>query len=90
LLCPIIGILEIPASEKQGTEADLMQDLAPAIIESIKTAGLVLVTDVSDKGSREMSGGLGVARPIGNYVPNGVDGILKGSGVLRFNESIDV
>jgi CDK inhibitor PHO81 len=31
-----------------------------------------------------------VARPIGDFIPNGVDGVLKGNGVLRFNESIDV
>ena len=72
-----------------GMMLNCAQSLAPAIIESIKTAGLVLVSDVSDNvpddGSR-----LGVARPIGDYMPNGVDGILKGNGVLRFNESIDM
>ncbi|KAL5439641.1 hypothetical protein PMIN06_009881 [Paraphaeosphaeria minitans] len=65
--------------------------LAPAIIESIKTAGLVLVTDVSDNAAHENAQtNLGVARPIGDFMPNGVDGILKGNGVLRFNESIDM
>ncbi|KAF2266700.1 hypothetical protein CC78DRAFT_458686 [Lojkania enalia] len=61
-------------------------DLAPALIESIKTAGLVLITDISDSEQR----GIGVARPSGEVVPNGVDGYLKGNGVLRFNESIDM
>jgi CDK inhibitor PHO81 len=41
--------------------------------------------DVVEENSR-----LGVARPIGDYMPNGVDGILKSNGSLRFNESIDM
>lgn len=65
--------------------------MAPAIIESIKTAGLVLVTDVSGNAVHDTTQArLGVARPIGDSMPNGVDGILKGNGVLRFNESIDM
>jgi CDK inhibitor PHO81 len=68
-----------------------MQDLAPALIESIKTAGLVLVTDVSDSDNRTPgSGNLGVARPSRDAIPDGVDGCLKANGVLRFNESIDM
>lgn len=64
------------------------QDLVPALIESIKNAGLVLITDISD--SEAGNNGLMVARPRGESVPNGVDGYLKGNGVLRFNESIDM
>ncbi|KAF2872475.1 hypothetical protein BDV95DRAFT_491620 [Massariosphaeria phaeospora] len=56
-------------------------DLAPALIESIKTAGLVLVTDVSDaENGTNTQGSLGVARPRGDSVPNGVDGVLRGNG----------
>jgi CDK inhibitor PHO81 len=52
---------------------------------------LVLVTDVSDNAAHEQAqANLGVARPIRDFMPNGVDGILKGNGVLRFNESIDM
>ena len=65
--------------------------MAPAIIESIKTAGLVLVSDNSENLVEDSSHAhLGVARPIGEYMPNGVDGMLKGNGVLRFNESVDM
>lgn len=69
----------------------MAKDLAPALIESIKTAGLVLVTDVSDSSAhRGAEANLGVARPRRESVPSGVDGVLEGNGVLRFNESIDM
>lgn len=55
-------------------------DLAPAVIESIKTAGLVLISDVS-----------GLNTPFGpRGVPDGVDGTVKGNGVLHFNDSVDM
>jgi CDK inhibitor PHO81 len=56
-------------------------DMVPALIESIKAAGLVLVSDLS-----------GV--PNGNHghssLENGVNGIMKNGGVLTFNETIDM
>ncbi|OCK83626.1 ankyrin [Lepidopterella palustris CBS 459.81] len=64
-------------------------DLAPALIESIKTAGLVLITDISDANIPQR-GPLAVAAPSIYQVPHGVDGFLKGNGVLRFNETIDM
>jgi CDK inhibitor PHO81 len=68
-----------------------LQDLAPALIESIKTAGLVLVSDISDEAQGDISQqALHVARPSSESVPSGVDGYLQGNGVLRFNESIDM
>lgn len=62
-------------------------DLAPALIESIKTAGLVLVTDITDG-----SAGLEpvVAQPRQRATPDGVDGYLRGNGVLCFNETVDM
>lgn len=36
------------------------------------------------------SGGNGIGEPFLPKLPKGVDGLLKGNGVLRFNESIDV
>ena len=60
--------------------------MVPALIEAIKAQGLVLVTDKStDTG--EMSGLQGNVFP---RLPEGVDGVLKANGVLRFNESIDM
>ena len=57
--------------------------MVPSLIESIKVAGLVLVTDTSEEhmsGSAERS----------YRMPEGVDGMLRGNGVLRFNEMIDM
>ncbi|KIW05164.1 uncharacterized protein PV09_03715 [Verruconis gallopava] len=59
-------------------------DLAPKISESIKTAGLVLISDVSaDPESESARQQLGP--------PNdGVDGIFRSNGVLRFHDSINM
>ena len=59
--------------------------MLPALIESIKIAGLVLVADTSDDCAGK---GGSFTRPY--HMPEGVDGVLKGNGVLRFNETIDV
>ena len=60
--------------------------MVPALIESIKVAGLVLVADTSQESAIE---GHDIAAK--SYrMPDGVDGILKGNGILRFNETIDM
>ena len=65
-------------------------ELAPPLIDAIKTAGLVLVTDNSEEG-QDSAGLLSTARMSGwQGVPEGVDGILRGNGVLRFHDSIDM
>ena len=57
--------------------------MVPALVESVKVAGLVLVTDTSEDADESAA-----AR---NYrMPDGVDGVLRGNGVLRFNETIDM
>lgn len=88
------------------------QNLVPALIESIKVAGLVLVIDTSEEKSPSSSSrvstttttaatatALGsvapsytVAQPSQSLyrIPDGVDGILKGNGVLRFHDTIDM
>lgn len=54
------------------------------MIESVKVAGLVLVTDTSEETSPNGSA-------VRSYrMPEGVDGMLKGNGILRFNEMIDM
>lgn len=58
--------------------------MVPTLIESIKVAGLVLVTDTSEEQSPTGTG----ARSY--RMPDGVDGVLRGNGVLRFNEMIDM
>lgn len=59
--------------------------LIPPLIESIKVAGLVLVTNVSDE-----PGTVGTARERNYRMPEGLDGMLRGDGILRFNDSIDM
>ena len=63
-----------------------LQEMVPALIEAIKSQGLVLVTD---KSSEQLS-----ATALYNdqfpRLPDGIDGVLKGNGVLRFNETIDM
>lgn len=54
-------------------------NLVPALIDSIKVAGLVLVADTSEDEGRN-----------DRLLLEGVDGILKRNGVLRFNETIDM
>lgn len=60
--------------------------MLPALIESIKAQGLVLVTDKSAEQEPVIKGPFENPFP---RLPEGVDGVLKLDGVLRFNESID-
>lgn len=62
--------------------------MVPALADSIKSNGLALVVDRScDARSETQQGPMADPFP---RLPNGIDGLLKGNGVLRFNESIDV
>ena len=59
--------------------ANSAQALAPALVDSIKTAGLVLIADVSD------------GAPLATAIPpERIDGTLQVNGVLRFNASVDM
>jgi len=62
-------------------------DLVPALIEAIKVAGLVLVSDASNAEHDQTRSS---AAPPFDGVPEGVDGILKGNRVLRFSETVDM
>ena len=57
-------------------------DLVPALVTSIKEAGLVLISDYSTASKREQTLGL-------TDLPQGVDGMLLGNAVLRFKDTID-
>ncbi len=63
--------------------------MVPALVDAIKSHGLALVVDkagLCDKAPE-------VANPLADPFPRppkGIDGVLKGNGVLRFTESIDV
>jgi CDK inhibitor PHO81 len=58
-------------------------EMVPALIETIKEAGLVLVVDTTDEPANEDN-----AR--WTLMPEGVNGIMKSKGILRFNETIDM
>lgn len=60
--------------------------MVPALIEAIKSQGLVLVID---KSAEQVDENTSYNDPFPR-LPDGVDGVLKANGVLRFNESIDM
>lgn len=63
--------------------------MVPSLVNSIKTAGLVLVTDNS--ADRQQQHGAESAPPGAELrMLEGVDGVLRGNGVLRFHETIDM
>jgi CDK inhibitor PHO81 len=66
------------------TNPDL-QDLVPKIIESIKTAGLVLISDLTVNSTESAP-----AKRQGGPPNDGLDGVLRRNGVLKFHESIDM
>jgi CDK inhibitor PHO81 len=65
----------------------------PALIETIKELGLVLVADTSDDaeqpGNNHLTGSMGVAE-WAYRMPDGVNGVMKANGILRFNDMIDM
>lgn len=73
----------------------LTQNVVPALVETIKELGLVLVADTSDEANHsesEMntsSGTMGMAE-WAYQMPEGVNGIMKANGILRFNDTIDM
>ncbi|KAL2265409.1 hypothetical protein VTJ83DRAFT_6509 [Remersonia thermophila] len=62
--------------------SERLLDTVPALVDAIKSHGLALVVDRSGTAHAD------TAAP--TRLPKGVDGVLQGNGVLRFNESIDV
>lgn len=64
----------------------LCKDMVPALVGAIKSQGLALVIDRSDEPIQDPSS---LADPF-PQLPEGVDGVMKSDGVLRFNESINM
>jgi len=60
--------------------------MVPALVGAIKSHGLALVVDKSAETQPDFDP---MADPFPR-LPQGVDGVLKSNGVLRFNETIDV
>jgi len=67
--------------------------MVPALVDAIKAHGLALVVDKSGQCVKAAAEAGSSSNPLADpfpRLPKGVDGVLKGNGVLRFNESIDV
>lgn len=56
-------------------------DLVPALVDSVKEAGLVLIADYAQDAGRVQPSLLGLA--------TGVDGLLMSNAVLRFREVVE-
>lgn len=65
----------------------------PALVETIKELGLVLVADTSDETGQldqePPTNALGVAE-WAYRMPVGVNGVMRANGILRFNDMIDM
>ena len=61
------------------------QEMVPALTDTIKGAGLVLVADTSNE-SRDP----GLVGEEWSPMPDGVNGVMKRNGILKFNETIDM
>ena len=63
--------------------------MVPALIETVKQSGLVLVSDTTGEApSAEPSDP--TRQQSYAMMPEGVNGVMKSNGILRFNESIDM
>ena len=58
-------------------------------MQTIRSAGLVLVADLSDEEHVISQNGTSPPKTI-NESPEGVDGYIQKEGVLRFHESIEM
>ncbi|KAL4870630.1 hypothetical protein BDV12DRAFT_47495 [Aspergillus spectabilis] len=70
-------------------------NVVPALVETIKELGLVLVADTSDEAEQSDNHALSTADSMGvadlaYRMPEGVNGLMKANGILRFNDMIDM
>ncbi|KAJ5683212.1 hypothetical protein N7462_006377 [Penicillium macrosclerotiorum] len=71
-------------------------NVVPALVETIKELGLVLVADTSDEvGQLDRNDPLSTTDTMGvaewaYRMPDGVNGVMKANGILRFNDMIDM
>ena len=63
--------------------------MIPSLIETIKELGLVLVADTSDKPATTNVSASGIDMGW-SKIQDGINGVMKGNGVLRFNDTIDM
>ena len=92
--CSLLGGHHLQLHE--GTDSKQLQNVVPALVETIKELGLVLVADTSDDvGQPSQSEEMITADPMGvaewaYRMPDGVNGVMKANGILRFNDTIDM
>jgi CDK inhibitor PHO81 len=60
--------------------------MVPALAETITELGLVLVADTSNETGDPNDGTAGGW----SAIPDGINGILKDNGILRFHDTIDM
>lgn len=79
------------------TNSNECQNVVPALVETIKELGLVLVADTSDETQHDRNDALAAANAMGVQasewayrMPDGVNGVMKANGILRFNDIIDM
>ncbi|CDM28056.1 Ankyrin repeat protein nuc-2 [Penicillium roqueforti FM164] len=70
-------------------------NVVPALVETIKELGLVLVADTSDEVTSNRFEELPAPDTMGvaewaYRMPDGVNGVMRGNGILRFNDMIDM
>ncbi|KAJ6094689.1 hypothetical protein N7467_002202 [Penicillium canescens] len=70
-------------------------NVVPALVETIKELGLVLVADTSDEAGQDQREVLPNADSMGvaewaYRMPHGVNGVMRANGILRFNDMIDM
>ena len=74
----------------------MSQNVVPALVETIKELGLVLVADTSDEARQPAQDNAAAASAMGMTaewayrMPDGVNGAMRANGVLRFNDMIDM
>lgn len=73
------------------------QNVVPALVDTIKELGLVLVADTSDEVGQpdrnealSAASAMGVAAEWAYRMPEGVNGVMRANGILRFNDMIDM
>lgn len=71
------------------------QNVVPALVETIKELGLVLVADTSDETGQSNQVEELPTDPMGvaewaYRMPDGVNGVMRANGILRFNDMIDM
>ncbi len=60
--------------------------MVPALVDTVKELGLVLVVDTSNEKTEPSNGSTRGWSPM----PEGVNGILKDNGILRFHDTVDM